>query len=112
MKEILLLSMPSGFEWIWIVILLALYFIPAIISFYKKHKNTTAIVLLNFFLGWTLLGWVGALIWSVYKPSNNSKNKNSLYSPNDIQLKICPHCAENIKIEANKCKHCGEFLNV
>lgn len=26
------------------------------------------------------------------------------------QSKKCPHCAEEINIEAKKCKHCGEFL--
>ncbi|MBI3332216.1 TM2 domain-containing protein [Candidatus Peregrinibacteria bacterium] len=27
------------------------------------------------------------------------------------KTKACPFCAEEIKVDAKKCKHCGEFLN-
>jgi len=47
--------------------LIALYFLPYIIASRNKHKNKEAIGLLNFFFGWTLIGWVGALIWAVAK---------------------------------------------
>ena len=28
-----------------------------------------------------------------------------------MDTKLCPYCKEEIKIDALKCKHCGEFLN-
>jgi uncharacterized protein with PQ loop repeat len=40
------------------------YFLPALIASSYKRKNTTAIFVLNFLLGWTGLGWVLALIWA------------------------------------------------
>jgi len=40
---------------------LALYFLPGIVAHGRDLKNTTAIFLLNLFLGWTLVGWVVAL---------------------------------------------------
>jgi hypothetical protein len=41
------------------------YLIPTGIAIMRKRTNTMAIFVLNLFLGWTLLGWVIALIWSV-----------------------------------------------
>ena len=41
------------------------YFIPSIIASKKRHPHVLPIVLLNLFLGWAILGWVGALIWAV-----------------------------------------------
>lgn len=41
------------------------YFLPAIVAFHRNHHNKVAILVLNLLLGWTFLGWVGALIWSL-----------------------------------------------
>ena len=46
-------------------ILLFLYILPSIVGVQRKHKNANAIIILNIFLGWTLLGWIGALVWAV-----------------------------------------------
>ena len=40
------------------------YFIPAIVASKRNHRNATPIFILNLFLGWMLLGWVGALVWA------------------------------------------------
>ena len=41
-----------------------MYFLPSIIAFARSKRDTSAILLLNFFLGWTLIGWVVALVWA------------------------------------------------
>lgn len=40
------------------------YFLPTFIASRRDHPNGTSIFLLNLFLGWTFIGWLGALIWS------------------------------------------------
>ena len=44
-----------------------IYFLPFFIACIREHKNRAAILLLNLFLGWTGLGWLGALVWAVMK---------------------------------------------
>jgi hypothetical protein len=41
------------------------YFFPSILAKTRGHPNVLAIFLLNLLLGWTGLGWIGALIWAV-----------------------------------------------
>jgi T4 superinfection immunity protein len=42
-----------------------LYFLPSIVAFARNKRDASAIVLLNFFLGWTAIGWIVALVWAV-----------------------------------------------
>jgi len=39
--------------------------LPTIISFNRDQPNRFAIFALNLFLGWSLIGWVVSLIWSL-----------------------------------------------
>ncbi len=48
-----------------LVLLLALYFAPAITAFFRYHRNRASILVINLFLGWTFIGWVVALAMSV-----------------------------------------------
>jgi hypothetical protein len=41
------------------------YFLPAILAFARNKRDTTSILLLNLFLGWTFVGWVIALVWAL-----------------------------------------------
>lgn len=45
-----------------IIVAISVYFIPTIVGY--KKKNAVAIFLLNLLLGWTILGWIIALVWA------------------------------------------------
>jgi len=49
-----------------LLIAVAIYFIPSIAGW--KTKGANGIVVLNLFLGWTVIGWIAALIWAVQSP--------------------------------------------
>jgi hypothetical protein len=40
------------------------YFVPTFVALERDHHQLWPILLINLFLGWTFLGWVGALVWS------------------------------------------------
>jgi ABC-type sugar transport system permease subunit len=48
-----------------ITLLSLFYFLPFAIAFNRKRVNTGAIFALNLFLGWSLIGWVIALVWAL-----------------------------------------------
>jgi hypothetical protein len=43
----------------------AMYFLPSIVAVARNKRDTSAILLLNLFLGWSVIGWIVALIWAV-----------------------------------------------
>ncbi|MBI4531453.1 MAG: superinfection immunity protein [Candidatus Latescibacteria bacterium] len=96
-----------------------MYFIPAFVANERKHHNTTPILLLNLFLGWTFLGWVGALIWACTKvektPSGGRvKFANPPLSSTKPETgdQFCAHCGT--KLAENQvtsfCAHCGTAI--
>ena len=47
------------------VVLFVIYFLPGLIGLVRKHRNGNAITALNLLAGWTVVGWVIALVWSL-----------------------------------------------
>ncbi len=43
-----------------------LYFLPAILAAVRHTHNSTAVLLLNIFLGWTGVGWFVALLMALF----------------------------------------------
>jgi hypothetical protein len=44
---------------------LALHFLPAIVAGMRHVRNFGWILVINIFLGWTIVGWIVALIWAI-----------------------------------------------
>ena len=42
-----------------------LHFLPTVIAAIRHSRSTLGIFFVNLFLGWTVIGWVVALIWAI-----------------------------------------------
>ena len=107
--------MHDGTDWGTLFLVLALvaitaYLLPLIIAASRSHPNTMAIATLNILLGWTMLGWIAALVWAL-----TAIDRRKVPSPGATSLdkvtKSCPFCAEPVLVAAIKCKHCGSDLS-
>ena len=59
---------------IWLFISLAIYFIPVVIAYIRKHNNILSITILTIFLGWTFFGWLAAILWSLNSDVSDDEN--------------------------------------
>jgi hypothetical protein len=104
--------------------LIGLYFIPSIVAFSRNHHNAAGIFLLNLFLGWTVIGWIAALIWSVtaIQPSQTITTiKTSPQPTRESQLppqpnppqgrNYCSKCGKAVKAVDIYCSSCGANLS-
>ncbi|MCY1396642.1 Superinfection immunity protein [compost metagenome] len=91
-----------------------LYLLPTIEAILKKHRRVVPIALVNVLLGWSLIGWVVAYVWSFIPVEDKISVAPSTPQPAEekqpAQAKLCPFCAEEIMAAAIKCKHCGSAL--
>ena len=87
---------------------IVIYLAPWFIATGRNRHNSGAIFALNLFLGWSLIGWVVALVWALSdsKPPAPEIKKTT----DDSQRVACPQCAELILPAAKICKHCGSTI--
>jgi hypothetical protein len=46
----------------------AMYWLPTLIAVVRRTPSALGVAVLNFFLGWTVIGWIVALVWALASP--------------------------------------------
>jgi hypothetical protein len=54
------------------------YFVPTIVASRSQHPYRSGILALNLLLGWSLLGWVAALVWALSPPGGDPRRNDSI----------------------------------
>jgi Superinfection immunity protein len=49
--------------------LVAIYFAPALVAFFRRQQNRWFILAPNFLFGWTIVGWIICLAWAARAPA-------------------------------------------
>ena len=88
------------------------YWLPTIIAWSRGHHNLMAIGLTNFFLGWTFIGYIVALIWAHTKvqvdaPLVHAQAPVSQPAMPESKRIVCDVCGESIAAAAKLCRFCN-----
>lgn len=70
------IGMPELFVVFGLFTCCALYFLPTYFAATRQHSKKAAVIALNIFAGWTFLGWVGALVWSLLEDNRFAEKQN------------------------------------
>jgi Superinfection immunity protein len=90
---LLLLLLAFGF---------GVYLLPTIKAYKDKKRNKEAILAVNLFLGWTLVGWVVALAWAL--------SKDSLTPAAPAPSFLCASCGKYSQGSVPFCSYCGQRM--
>jgi Superinfection immunity protein len=93
----------SPFHWLVVIAILVLpYFIPAFVG--RNKRNAKAIFWLNFFLGWTFVGWIAVLIWAL---TNDPVPTQVIVNQPAQSSVLCASCGKYSVPGTKFCSMCG-----
>lgn len=64
-----------------LIMAISLYFVPAMVAIGRRHVNALPIFLTNLYMGWTVLGWIAALIWALSNTVAAAPATAAAYAP-------------------------------
>jgi hypothetical protein len=96
--------MFSGVMILLVLGVLLVYFLPGIVAESRQHPNHWLIFFVTLLTGWTVIGWVACLIWSLSSPVPNAPRRPGIFD----QEMACIHCAGALPDDATLCTWCGK----
>src|SRR5579871_4517292 len=97
------------------IALIFLYFLPSFLA--RDRRNFAAIFVFNFFLGWTFIGWIIALIWAVTaepQPVLYLAGANgpvyAVAHPAGSAARFCSGCGTLTQPDGRYCGMCGRAV--
>ena len=96
---------PIGLPELFILGVVAIpYFIPSIIAAVRQKTNLVAIGVFNLLVGWTVIGWIVALVWALRTDTVDLKPAVVAAQAS----RLCPHCGKYSPAGAVHCGQCGQ----
>jgi len=65
---------------IYLIVAGLLYFLPTVVALVRKCDNTGPVVIINLFLGWTVIGWIVALAMAF------GRSRSATYATQVVQV--------------------------
>ena len=92
------------FHMVSLIFALSIYFLPSLVAWVRNHHQANAIAVLNLLLGWTILGWIAALVWAcTATPGQQSQQTNKRDSHMLKQLLKTPRGAVLVVLSVLGC---------
>ena len=66
---------PSLTGVIGVIVLVSCYFMPTIVALVRDKRGAGGVALVNFFLGWTVIGWLLAFVWASSGKTKSEKKE-------------------------------------
>ena len=88
---------------------IAFYFLPAIIAAARHKTNLVGIFLVNFLLGWSIIGWIVSLVWALSTDRVYQARSQQAWAP-PPPAHFCPGCGSQGQM-GHFCSHCGTALS-
>ena len=102
------MSAAPNYKWgcavLTLLFLTFFYFLPAIIG--REKRDAAGIFLLNLFVGWTVIGWVIALIWAC----TAEPHAHVHFIPGPTAGRFCCQCGSLTYPGAHFCTACGRTV--